>query len=84
MKLGTEGCVESTRKIISTAQKIESGLKNILGLYVMGKPVVAVSSKDFNIYRLGNEVTKKGWHLNDLQKPASMHLVLQCFILKKA
>lgn len=77
MKFGTEGYVESTRKIISTAQKIESGLRNIPGLYVMGKPelsVVAVSSRDFNIYRLSNEMTKKGWHLNDLQKPAGMHI----------
>ena len=77
MKFGVEGYIESTRKIISTAQKIESGLRNIPGLYVMGKPelsVVAVSSRDFNIYRLGNEMKKKGWHLNDLQKPAGMHL----------
>lgn len=76
MNFGAEGYIESTRKIINTAQKIESGLRNIPGLYVMGKPelsVVSVSSKDFDIYRLGNEMKKKGWHLNDLQRPAGIH-----------
>ncbi|XP_065916411.1 sphingosine-1-phosphate lyase 1-like [Dysidea avara] len=79
MNFGEEGYIESTRKIISTTQKIENGLRNIPGLYVMGKPqlsVVAVSSKDFSVYRLASEMKKKGWHLNYLQKPAGIHLAV--------
>ena len=79
MHFGEEGYVEATRKIISTTQKIESGLRNIPGLYVMGKPelsVVAVGSRDFNIYRLSSEMKKKGWYLCDLQKPAGVHIAV--------
>lgn len=79
MYFGEEGYVEATRKIISTTQKIESGLRNVPGLYVMGKPelsVVAVGSRDFNIYRLTSEMKKKGWHLCDLQKPPGVHIAV--------
>ena len=79
MYFGEEGYVEATRKIVSTTQKIESGLRNIPGLYVMGKPelsVVAVGSRDFNIYRLSSEMKKKGWYLCDLQKPPGVHLAV--------
>lgn len=79
MNFGEEGYIEATRKIISTAQKIESGLRNIPGLYVMGKPelsVVAVGSKDFNIYRLSSEMKKKGWYLCDLQNPPGVHIAV--------
>ena len=79
MYFGEEGYIEATRKIITTTQEIESGLRNIPGLYVMGKPelsVVAVGSRDFNIYRFSSEMKKKGWHLNDLQKPAGVHIAV--------
>ena len=79
MHFGEEGYVEATRKIISTMQKIESGLRNIPGLFVMGKPelsVVAVGSKDFNIYRLTSEMKKRGWYLSDLQKPPGAHITV--------
>ena len=79
MHFGEEGYVEATRKIINTTQKIESGLRNIPGLYVMGKPelsVVAVGSRDFNIYRLSSEMKKKGWYLSDLQKPPGVHIAV--------
>ena len=79
MYFGEEGYIEATRKIISTTQKIESGLRNIPGLFVMGKPelsVVAVGSKDFNIYRLSSEMKKKGWYLSDLQKPPGTHIAV--------
>jgi len=32
--------------------------------------VVAVGSKQFNIYRLSDALSAKGWHLNALQNPA--------------
>lgn len=79
MYFGEDGYIEATRKIISTAQKIESGLRNIPGLYVMGKPelsVVAVGSRDFNIYRLTSEMKKKGWYLCNLQKPPGAHIAV--------
>ncbi|XP_071479560.1 sphingosine-1-phosphate lyase 1-like [Diadema antillarum] len=77
MFMGEDGYVENTRKIVSTAKKIEEGLRKIPGIFVYGKPdvsVVAVGSKDFNIYRLSGDLTKRGWNLNSLQFPSSFHL----------
>lgn len=57
--------------------KIEAGLRKIKGIYVLGKPevsVVAFGSKEFDIYRLADALTKRHWHLNSLQFPSSIHI----------
>ncbi|KAL9979255.1 hypothetical protein ACROYT_G016892 [Oculina patagonica] len=77
MYFGESGYVDSTRKIVQTRMKIEEGLRKVKGIYVLGKPevsVVAFGSKDFDIYRLGDALTKRGWHLNSLQFPSSIHI----------
>ena len=43
----------------------------------MGKPelsVLALGSKSFNILMLGAEMTKRGWTLNSMQYPPSVHI----------
>ena len=35
---------------------------------------MAIGSDVFDIYRVGAELTKKGWNLNSLQYPASIHI----------
>ena len=43
----------------------------------MGKPelsVLALGSKSFNILMLGAEMTKRGWNLNSMQYPPSVHI----------
>lgn len=48
-------------------------LRKIKGIYVLGKPevsVVAFGSKDFDIYRLADALSKRHWHLNSLQFPS--------------
>ena len=40
---------------------------------MLGKPevsVVAFASNDFDIYQLGDALTKRGWNLNSLQFPS--------------
>ena len=42
-------------------------------IFVFGKPevsVVGIGSHDFNIYRLSDAMTAKGWNLNALQFPS--------------
>lgn len=48
---------------------------------VLGEPemsVVAFAStrKDLNVYVLNDRLTRRGWHLNALQRPAALHF---CF-----
>lgn len=48
-------------------------LENIKGIFVFGDPqvsVIALGSHDFDIYRLFNLMTAKGWNLNQLQFPS--------------
>lgn len=48
-------------------------IRKIKGVIVLGDPevsVVALGSDDFDIFRLSNALTSKGWNLNTLQFPA--------------
>ncbi|KAG5831015.1 hypothetical protein ANANG_G00299380 [Anguilla anguilla] len=77
MHIGENGYVESTRKIIQTARFIEAGCRKVDGLLVFGQPevsVVALGSSVFDIFRLSNALTAKGWNLNSLQFPSSIHI----------
>uniref|UniRef100_A0AAX7V1D6 sphinganine-1-phosphate aldolase n=1 Tax=Astatotilapia calliptera TaxID=8154 RepID=A0AAX7V1D6_ASTCA len=67
MYMGENGYVDATKKIVST----------IKGVFVFGDPevsVVAIGSDDFDIFRLSNALTSKGWNLNTLQYPSSIHI----------
>ncbi|XP_061491240.1 sphingosine-1-phosphate lyase 1 isoform X2 [Rhineura floridana] len=74
--LGEDGYVEATRKIISTARFVESELRKIDNIFILGKPEVsalAFGSDKFDIYRLSNLLISRGWNLNILQFPRSIH-----------
>ncbi|XP_022236174.1 sphingosine-1-phosphate lyase-like isoform X2 [Limulus polyphemus] len=74
---GKEGYTSKTKQIISTARFLNERLKEIPGIFIYGKPlmsVVAIGSKEFNIYRLTSALTKKGWSLNMLQFPKGFHI----------
>lgn len=48
-------------------------LKKIKGIYVLGDPqvtVVAIASKEFNVFRLSDALTHRGFSLNPLQFPS--------------
>lgn len=48
-------------------------IRKIKGVFVFGDPevsVVAIGSDDFDIFRLSNALTSKGWNLNTLQYPS--------------
>ncbi|KAL2083235.1 hypothetical protein ACEWY4_021008 [Coilia grayii] len=77
MYMGEDGYVDTTRKVIQTARTIEAGMRKIDGIFVFGKPevsVVAIGSDVFDIFRLSNGLTSKGWNLNTLQFPSSIHI----------
>ncbi|XP_043991929.1 sphingosine-1-phosphate lyase 1 [Gambusia affinis] len=77
MYMGESGYVDATKKIIGTARKIRNEIRKIKGVFVFGNPevsVVAIGSEDFDIFRLSNALTSKGWNLNTLQFPSSIHL----------
>lgn len=86
MYMGVDGYVDATKKIVSTARKIQDGLNKIPGIYILGAPklsVIALGSKDFNIYCLSGALTSRGWNLNSLQFPESFHICLTMLHTKK-
>uniref|UniRef100_A0A4W6CZM4 sphinganine-1-phosphate aldolase n=1 Tax=Lates calcarifer TaxID=8187 RepID=A0A4W6CZM4_LATCA len=77
MHMGENGYIDATKKIISTARKIKTEIRKIKGVFVFGDPevsVVAIGSDVFDIFRLSNALTSKGWNLNTLQYPSSIHI----------
>ncbi|CAG8606629.1 25032_t:CDS:2 [Gigaspora margarita] len=77
MKMGKSGYIDSTRKIVGCAKKIEAGIRKMNDLFVCGKPlvsVVAFGSKTLNIYDINDKMSKKGWNLNALQNPPAVHI----------
>ncbi|KAK0049039.1 sphingosine-1-phosphate lyase 1, partial [Biomphalaria pfeifferi] len=79
MYFGETGYVESTKKIVSTTRYVLSRLRTIPGIFIFGEPlvsIIAIGSKEFNVYRLFNALVEKGWNLNSLQFPPSLHICL--------
>ncbi|XP_057530070.1 sphingosine-1-phosphate lyase isoform X1 [Amaranthus tricolor] len=77
MSLGEEGYLENTRRIMEASKKIQEGIKGIPELFIVGKPdmtIVAFASDKLDIFEVNDIMSSKGWHLNALQRPNSLHI----------
>ncbi|WVQ62492.1 uncharacterized protein L199_000632 [Kwoniella botswanensis] len=78
--MGEDGYTQSCREIITASRSLIQGLKERFAddLYILGDPkacVVAFSSKTVNIYAVGDEMSKRGWHLSALGgKQGGLHM----------
>jgi len=76
---GEAGYLEATKQLMEASIKLQKGIMEIPGLKVMGNPsmcVVAWTSTTVNILELNDWMTQKGWTLNVLQFPNSVHMCL--------
>lgn len=78
--LGQDGYRDITKNTLVAAKKIQAAINNIEGLKVIGTPLTTVfsfmSTGSIDIYRLGDELTEAGWHLDRQLTPASLHLTV--------
>ncbi|XWS34531.1 hypothetical protein CRYUN_Cryun21dG0046600 [Craigia yunnanensis] len=77
MSLGQEGYLDNTRKIMEVSKMIQKGIKEIPELFIIGKPdmtIVAFGSAVLDIFEVNDIISFKGWHLNALQRPNSIHI----------
>ncbi|OCH93737.1 PLP-dependent transferase [Obba rivulosa] len=80
--MGHSGYLESCKSIVSAARRIARAIiEEIPELYVLGNPpasVVAFASKsaDINVLEVGDAMSRKGWHLNGLSRPAAVHIAV--------
>lgn len=68
-KMGRDGYIQSCREIVGAAKQIEKRVRaEIPELMILGKPLVSVvafaSAGRLNIYDVGDQMSKRGWHLN--------------------
>lgn len=73
---GRDGYMDSTRRILETAEFIREGIDEIPMLYVLGDPlwVIAFASDELDVYEILDFMSEKGWNLNGLQNPPSVHI----------
>jgi glutamate/tyrosine decarboxylase-like PLP-dependent enzyme len=76
VSMGERGYLDATRRILETAKTIRAGIEKIPGLNVLGDPlwVIAFGSDSLDIYRILDAMSSRGWSLNGLQRPPSIHL----------
>lgn len=76
----TRGYLASCRDIVTAARKIADAITDdIPELYVLGNPpasVVAFGSRNPTVdpLEVGDGMRKRGWHLNGLSAPKSVHI----------
>jgi sphinganine-1-phosphate aldolase len=81
MKLGEDGYLELTEKIIKTRDYLLEEIGKIPELEVLAYPdssILAFGSKDSNIgiYAVADELQRNGWYVDRQQSPESIHLTL--------
>ena len=77
--MGREGYIEKTKEIVKVREEVEKEVRKIPEVMVFGQPkasVLAIGSKTIDIFRVSDHLSKRGWHLNNLQFPAGFHI---CF-----
>jgi sphinganine-1-phosphate aldolase len=91
VSIGQEGFQVRTKRIIEASTMIADGVSKIRGLYIMGdqQPSMMVcfgsqDDKQLNIYRIGDAMTAKGWHLSSLQNPPSLHICVTLNVVPHA
>ena len=76
VSMGEQGYLEAARRILETTAWIKEQLRSIPELQVIGDPLflIAFQSTKLNVYQVMEYMTGRGWGLNGLHLPASVHL----------
>jgi glutamate/tyrosine decarboxylase-like PLP-dependent enzyme len=78
VSIGEQGYLDATRRILATADAIKAGLREMPELELFGDPLFVIAfasaSDDLDVYRVNDAMTRMGWALNPLHRPAALHL----------
>ncbi|XP_017419215.1 sphingosine-1-phosphate lyase [Vigna angularis] len=77
ISLGKEGYLKNTKAIMEGSIRIQKGIEEIAELFIVGNPdmtIVAFGSDVVDIFEVNDVMSSKGWHLNALQRPNSIHI----------
>jgi glutamate/tyrosine decarboxylase-like PLP-dependent enzyme len=76
--LGEEGYLRLARETMDAAERLIAGIAAIDGVHVWGEPemsVVAIGSREHNIYAIGDVLNERGWHFDRQDEPPALHLM---------
>jgi len=79
VSIGARGYTEAARRILETGAKVRDGVAAIPGVRVLGDPlwVIAFATEDgVDVYQVLENMGKRGWSLNGLQRPAAVHIAI--------
>lgn len=84
VSIGEKGYLEAAKKILAVAEFLKDEIRKIPELYILGNPlyVIAFSSHThgepggIDIYRVMEQMTKKGYSLNGLHRPPCVHIAV--------
>ena len=74
---GREGYVARTRDIVGIREEVEAEVRKIRELVVFGEPqlcVLSFGSDTLDIYLVSDQMANRGWHVNNNQFPAGIHM----------
>ncbi|KYQ88610.1 sphingosine-1-phosphate lyase [Tieghemostelium lacteum] len=75
VSLGRDGFREKAKGVMETTTNILKALREIKEITIIGDPkamVIAFTCE--NVFYVNDYMSKKGWHLNALQRPNSLHI----------
>jgi glutamate/tyrosine decarboxylase-like PLP-dependent enzyme len=75
MYLGRDGYLSAVREIMRVADAIQSGIKQIPQLQLIGEPsfVISFRSDAVDVYHINDFMKTRGWRFNVLQLPPALH-----------
>jgi len=79
VSIGERGYTEAAQRILATGARLRDGIAAIPGLRVLGDPlwVIAFAASDgVDVYQVMENMGRKGWSLNGLQRPAAVHIAV--------
>jgi glutamate/tyrosine decarboxylase-like PLP-dependent enzyme len=77
--LGREGYRSLAFKVMESTRIIREGIEDLEDLQIVGDPdmsLLAFTSREGNIYNIGDALAGKGWYLDRLQFPEGLHLTI--------
>ncbi|MCU0257930.1 MAG: hypothetical protein MUF56_02750, partial [Solirubrobacteraceae bacterium] len=78
VSLGESGYLEAARRILAAADEMKQGIRATDGIELFGDPLFCLAfgpaEEGLDVYRVMDEMSARGWSLNGLHRPPSVHI----------
>ncbi len=79
--LGEQGLMENVKVLMTTTKRMKEGIEAIPELTVFGNPAMSIlaygsRAPGFSSYAVGDRLEERGWHVDRLQRPESLHVII--------